>query len=121
MYNTGMRLTYARLFFCFFLLLQGCDTPNQPQSDVVIYSSEKCPSCRAAKTYLSNKKIEFVEKNINESKANFLEFKQLPSRPRTVPQILIDGQLIGGWDELKQISPDNLKLLVYRDAHEKNA
>lgn len=66
----------------------------------VVWSKYHCPFCDQAKALLEAKGIEYEEKKIGDgfSKEDLLE--AVPNA-RTVPQIFLDGQLIGGFTELK--------------------
>ena len=68
---------------------------------IEIYTKPSCPSCINAKMFLQNKGLEYTEIKIGKdiSREEFLE--KFPEA-RTVPQITIDGNLIGGYDELKE-------------------
>lgn len=67
----------------------------------VVWSKYHCPFCDQAKALLTQKGIVFEEKKIGDgySKEDLLE--AVPTA-RTVPQIFLDGQLIGGFTELKK-------------------
>ena len=67
----------------------------------VIWSKYHCPYCDQAKALLKSKGIVFEEKKIGDgySKEELLE--AVPNA-RTVPQIFLDGELVGGFTELKQ-------------------
>jgi len=67
----------------------------------VIWSRYHCPYCDQAKALLKSKGIMFEEKKIGYgySKEELLE--AVPTA-RTVPQIFIDGELVGGFTELKK-------------------
>ena len=67
----------------------------------VIWSKYNCPYCDQAKQLLTQKGIDFEEKKIGDgyTKEDLLE--AVPTA-RTVPQIFLDEQLIGGFNELKQ-------------------
>lgn len=67
---------------------------------VVIYTTNYCPYCTGAKSLLRSKKVEFEEIDVTDDPARRMEMEQL-SRRRTVPQIFIDGQPIGGYDEAR--------------------
>lgn len=70
--------------------------------EVVIYSKEQCPYCDMAKNWMKSKDIAFTEHKIGTNgftRENLLE--AVPSA-RTVPQIVIDGKLVGGWDDLRK-------------------
>jgi glutaredoxin len=66
----------------------------------VVYSKYNCPYCDQAKNLLKSKGIQFEERKIGDgyTKEDLLE--AVPNA-RTVPQIFIDEQLIGGFTELK--------------------
>jgi glutaredoxin len=66
----------------------------------IIWSKYHCPFCDQAKALLKQRGISFQEKKIGDgySKEELLE--AVPTA-RTVPQIFIDDQLIGGFTELK--------------------
>lgn len=67
--------------------------------DVVVYTTDWCPYCRRAKAFLADKKIPFQEVNL-EGKWEELQALKQRTGMRTVPQIFIGGELIGGCDEL---------------------
>jgi glutaredoxin len=66
----------------------------------IIWSRENCPFCVQAKTLLEQKGIEFEERKIGEgyTKEDLLE--AVPTA-RTVPQIFLDDELVGGFTELR--------------------
>jgi glutaredoxin len=66
----------------------------------VVWSKPACPFCDQAKALLKLKDIAYEEKIIGDGymKEDLLE--AVPGA-RSVPQILIDDQLIGGFTELK--------------------
>jgi len=67
----------------------------------IVWSKYHCPYCDQAKALLTSKGIQFEEKKIGDgySKEELLE--AVPNA-RTVPQIFLDGELVGGFNELKQ-------------------
>lgn len=66
----------------------------------IIWSKDNCTYCVQAKTLLSQKGIQFEERKIGDgyTKEDLLE--SVPNA-RTVPQIFLDGELIGGFTELR--------------------
>jgi glutaredoxin len=69
---------------------------------IVVYSKDHCPYCDQAKAWLNSKDLTFTEHKVGYNgftRENLLE--AVPTA-RTVPQIVIDGALIGGWDELRK-------------------
>lgn len=66
----------------------------------VLWSKYHCPFCDQAKMLLKQRGIEFEERKIGDGWTKEELLEQIPTA-RTVPQILIDGQLIGGFTELR--------------------
>ena len=68
--------------------------------NAIIWSKDHCPYCVQAKTLLTQKGIVFEERKIgvDYTKEDLLE--AVPSA-RTVPQIFLDGELVGGFTELR--------------------
>jgi glutaredoxin len=66
----------------------------------IVWSKDYCPYCVQAKTLLEMKGIEYEEKKIGDgyTKEDLLE--AVPDA-RTVPQIFLDGELVGGFTELR--------------------
>ena len=67
----------------------------------VIWSKYHCPYCDQAKALLTQKGITFEERKIGDgySKEDLLE--AVPGA-RTVPQIFLNDNLVGGFTELKR-------------------
>ena len=67
-----------------------------------MYTKTVCPYCVRAKNLLKSKGLEWSELNIEtpEIRESFME--QFPT-VRTVPQILINGERIGGYQELEAL------------------
>ena len=70
--------------------------------DITIYTTNWCSYCNAAKRFLNEKGWSYQEINIEEKgwdRSKLLEVGMC----MTVPQITIDGEAIGGYDELIKI------------------
>ena len=67
----------------------------------VVWSKDHCPFCEQAKSLLKLKGIEFEEKKIGHGYTREQLLEAVPNA-RTVPQIFLDDQLIGGFQELKK-------------------
>lgn len=67
----------------------------------IVWSKYNCSFCEQAKALLKQKNIEFEERKIGDgyTKEDLLE--SVPTA-RTVPQIFLDGELVGGYTELRQ-------------------
>ena len=72
---------------------------EKENSAIKIYTSAFCPYCRAAKRLLNEKGLDFEEINLS-GDPNFREFLLELTGQRTVPQILINNEPIGGYSEL---------------------
>jgi glutaredoxin 3 len=70
--------------------------------NVVVWSKDHCPYCVKAKTLLTIKGIEFEERNISQGPYTREQLLEACPEARTVPQIVIDGQVIGGYDRLEE-------------------
>ncbi len=67
---------------------------------VEIYTSPICGYCHRAKTLLDRKGVAYTEHDVFSAPGVKAEMMQRANGARTVPQIFIDGQPIGGCDEL---------------------
>ena len=68
--------------------------------NITIYSKQPCPYCDMAKNWFKSKNLTYTEHKVGTN--GFTREMLLEAVPtaRTVPQIIIDGKLIGGWDDL---------------------
>ncbi|HEV8342301.1 MAG TPA: glutaredoxin 3 [Candidatus Binatia bacterium] len=71
-------------------------------SRVVLYSKEYCSFCKRAKALLQSKNIAFEEVDVTSDAVLQKEIQRLSGR-RTVPQIFIDGNSVGGFEELREL------------------
>lgn len=69
--------------------------------NVIVWSKYHCPYCDQAKALLKQKGIAFEERKIGDGWTKEELLESVPSA-RTVPQIVIDGETIGGFNELKR-------------------
>lgn len=67
----------------------------------VVWSKDQCPYCDQAKALLKQKGIEFEEKKIGHGYTKEQLLEEVPTA-RTVPQIILDEKLIGGFTELRK-------------------
>ena len=67
----------------------------------VLWSKYFCPYCDQAKALLKSKGIMFEEKKIGDGYTKEELLEAVPTA-RTVPQIFLDGELVGGFTELKK-------------------
>ena len=71
---------------------------------VKVYTTNYCPYCDAAKVFLEKKGVPFEEIDVT-SPEKKLELKQKTGW-MTVPQIFIEDELIGGYQELVQLDKE---------------
>jgi glutaredoxin 3 len=68
---------------------------------IVIYSKDPCPYCEHAKAWLNSKQLTYTEHRVGVDGFTREDLLAAVPTARTVPQIIIDGKLIGGWDDLR--------------------
>ncbi len=66
---------------------------------VVVYGTARCPYCIRARALLDSKGIPYEDIRLDQQPEYRAEMERLSNR-RTVPQIFIDGNHVGGCDEL---------------------
>ena len=79
---------------------------------ITVYSKNNCVFCNKAKALLKNLGLEYEEKSLEK------DFGSDPSKliedigknVRTMPQIKIDGELIGGYNQLVEHFADQKKV-----------
>jgi glutaredoxin 3 len=67
---------------------------------VEIYTTPTCPYCIAAKSLLSRKGVRYEETDVAGNPDLRISMTQRAGGSRTVPQIFIDGQHVGGCDDI---------------------
>jgi len=70
---------------------------------VILYTTQQCPYCHMAKELLSSKNIPYEEIRVDTDPEKREEMMRLSQR-RTVPQIFINDQSIGGYDDLAALA-----------------
>jgi glutaredoxin 3 len=66
----------------------------------IVWSKENCPFCVQAKALLESKGIEFEERNVSKDWTREQLLEAVPNA-RTLPQIFLDNQHIGGFTDLR--------------------
>jgi glutaredoxin 3 len=69
-------------------------------TDVTLYTKRDCSCSQRARTVLRRKAVSFHDIDITGDEACRREMEQRAGGERTTPQIFIDGQHIGGCEEL---------------------
>ena len=70
---------------------------------VEVYTTTFCPFCTRAKSLLKSKGVQFLEIDVTEDAELSQKMVELSGGRRTVPEIFIDGKIVGGYDELKAL------------------
>jgi glutaredoxin 3 len=68
--------------------------------DIVMYSTGWCPYCERARALFARKNLAFREIKLDEEPAGRDAMLARSGGRRTVPQIFIGDQHVGGFDEL---------------------
>jgi glutaredoxin 3 len=69
---------------------------------VVVWSKDACGYCEQAKQLIKIKGIEFEERNITRGTWSKDQLLEAVPNARTLPQIVIDEEVVGGYTELRQ-------------------
>lgn len=77
-------------------------------NETIVWSKDNCPYCTKAKNMLKSKGIPFEERNIS-SDPQWTREALLEAAPnaRTMPQIWLHGEYIGGCDQLEKYFVDH--------------
>ena len=67
---------------------------------VIVYTTKRCPYCDGAKRLLDSKGVAYKEFRVDERPELVDEVIQKSGGKKTVPQIFIDDDHVGGCDEL---------------------
>ncbi len=75
------------------------------ETNVVMYGTESCGYCAAARMLLKNKGVNFDDILVSNDDEARIELERR-SGQRTVPQVFINDEPIGGFDELYALEQD---------------
>lgn len=70
---------------------------------VEIYTTQFCPFCVRAKSLLKQKGVHFEEIDVGDDPKLRAAMIERAGGRRTVPEIFINGRIIGGYDDLKAL------------------
>ena len=71
---------------------------------IVIYTKDACAYCLGAKNLLRSKGVQYEEIVISVGSTEFEKVVKLSNGLKTMPQVFINGQHIGGFDALKELN-----------------
>lgn len=72
-------------------------------TNIIVYTKANCAYCTFAKQLLESKNLTYQEIRVDLDQAKLQEMMAL-SNQRTTPQIFINGQSVGGFDQLSALS-----------------
>lgn len=70
---------------------------------IEIYSTQQCPYCVRAKALLDAKGLEYEEIDVS-GDHQVMQRMIRRSGQRTVPQVFINGEAVGGYEQLSQLA-----------------
>jgi alkyl hydroperoxide reductase subunit F len=74
-----------------------------PGADILIYTKQWCPYCAKAKALLRAKDLEWRERDVTFDERLQQEMVEHSGR-RSVPEIFLGGELVGGYDDLARLN-----------------
>jgi len=75
-------------------------------SNILVYSKNNCGYCVKAKLLLKNLGLNYIEKKFEDFASNESLFEDIGKNVRSMPQIKINGELIGGYNQLIEYLAD---------------
>lgn len=81
-------------------MTRGEEGSLETKGRVVVYTTEFCAFCERAKTLLEVRGIEYAEVFLSRSQEGRDRLAEIAPHGFTFPQVVIDGTVIGGYEEL---------------------
>ncbi|QLG48651.1 FAD-dependent oxidoreductase [Natrinema halophilum] len=75
---------------------------DQPR--VEIYTKEDCPYCEKAKDLFERKGVAYEEHGVSGDDELFSEMVDRTNGRKTAPEVFVDDELLGGWDETSALN-----------------
>jgi len=75
-------------------------------SNILLYSKNNCGYCVKAKLLLNNLGLIYTEKKFEDFASTEALYEEIGKNVRSMPQIKINGQLIGGYNQLVEYLHD---------------
>ncbi len=72
-------------------------------TNVIMYATRFCPYCMRARSLLKRKGVEFDEISVSGDNILWAEMEEKSGR-NTVPQIFINNQPVGGYDDIAALN-----------------
>lgn len=92
------------LLLLLFGLLIGIEKayPMTPQKEIVVYTLSYCPACAKLKQFVIDKDLKVIYKEID-TNPKYLTELETYKLSKTVPKVFVEGEYIGGLEELKRM------------------
>ena len=107
------RLSIALISMHIGYTLTACAKDNKSKMEkkmqkakIQVYSTDYCPYCVRAKELLQAKGLNFDEIDVTNDHEMRVKLVEMTGGLKTVPQIIIDGKSIGGYDSLCELDKD---------------
>ena len=78
--------------------------------EIIIYSKNNCVFCTKAKHLVKTLGLEYTEKKMEKFDSPQAMLEDIGKQVRTMPQIKIDGKLVGGYNQLVEYFADQGKV-----------
>jgi glutaredoxin len=75
-------------------------------TQIIIYSKDNCGYCVKAKSLLNNLGLNYTEKKFEDFTSTEALYEDIGKNVRSMPQIKINGELIGGYNQLVEYLHD---------------
>ncbi|MGB7536979.1 MAG: glutaredoxin family protein [Anaerolineales bacterium] len=72
---------------------------SETTDDVILYCTQWCPSCRAARLFLKEHNIEYVEVDISRDREAAARVRGWADGNEITPTFNIRGQIVVDWDK----------------------
>ena len=76
-------------------------------NETIIWSKDNCSYCTKAKRMLDSKNIRYEERNITSGPWTREQLLETFPHAKTVPQIVLHGKYVGGFDALEKYFQDH--------------
>lgn len=67
---------------------------------IEVYTKSGCPNCVNVKKYLDKKQIPYSTHDLSDDEARKTFYDSLGNGVRTMPVVIVDGVLLGGFNEV---------------------
>ena len=69
-------------------------------NNIIVYTKDNCPFCVKAKALIKGLGLEYEEKKMESFDSVDAMLKDIGKKVMSMPQIKIDGKLVGGYNQL---------------------